>query len=131
MLRHIKRGYVYLADNLASWSVVRNFGTVSYFTVSYAVLIGVPILLNVYVLLAPTFNWLRALAPFPETLRWMYGASLLYLTSLVLYKIVCPDTIAHFHTQTEFVEAELNSAKDAYPLHRVNIVLAQLRVGAG
>jgi hypothetical protein len=126
----IKRRYIYLADNFATWSVVRNFGTVSYFTVSYAVLIGVPLLLKLYLLVAPPLNWLRVLAPFPENLRWMYGASLLYLTSLVIYKILCPDEIEKFHTETDYVEAKFKETADVYPEHRVNIVLAQLRPGA-
>jgi hypothetical protein len=64
--------------SLVPWTVVRIFGRLTYFNISYGVLFLVPILHELYVRGVPAMKWFGAPADFPITLQWLYAASLFY-----------------------------------------------------
>jgi uncharacterized membrane protein len=109
------------------WSTVRAFGNVKYFNISYGVLFGVPIVHEFYARSVPLMQWFGAPAPFPITLRWVYGASLAFAVAIALYQWRCPEIIKRFGRNIdEYLKAEYESYNRALPSHRLNVVLANL-----
>jgi hypothetical protein len=109
------------------WSTVRAFGSVKYFNISYAVLVSVPVVHALYSMTAPLTTFFGAPAPFPDTLRWIYGASFAFALGIILYQLRCPAIIKRFGTDTDkYLEAEYESYRRALPSHRLSIVIANL-----
>jgi len=110
------------------WSTVRGFGNVKYFNISYGVLLGVPILHELYAKTVPFMEWFGALDhPFPTTLRWLYGASVSFAIAILMYQWFCPVEIKRFgKNEDEYLEAQYEIYKRALPNHRLNVVLANL-----
>jgi hypothetical protein len=103
------------------WSAVRAFGGVKYFNISYAILLLVPLLYELH----SHIRWPSSL-PFPDTVRFLYGASLFYAIGIACYQYFCPSDIKRFGHVDEYVEAQYDLYLRANPHHRLNIVLTHL-----
>lgn len=108
------------------WTTVRIFGSLTYFNVSYGVLLVVPILHELYVRAVPIMAWFGAPGEFPVTLQWLYAASLIYAIAILTYQISCPSEIKRNASPADYVRSEYEIFQRADPQHRINIVLAQL-----
>ena len=109
------------------WSIVRAFGNVTYFNISYGVLFGVPIAHELYVQGIPLMQLLGSPAPFPTTLRWIYGASFAFAIAIAIYQWRCPNLVKRFgRNESEYLESEYEIYQRALPKHRLNVVLANL-----
>jgi hypothetical protein len=112
---------------LGCWSTVRAFGNIKYFNISYAVLFGVPLVHELYAKSVPFMKWFGAPAPFPTTLRWVYGASFAFAIAIALYQWRCPELIKRFgRNDDEYLNAEYEGYKRALANKRLNVVLANL-----
>ncbi len=89
------------------WSVVRIFGSLTYFNISYGVLLLVPIVHELYARAVPIMRWFGAPGEFPVTLQWLYAASLIYAAAILLYQIFCPSEVNAIVTRR--ITSELNT----------------------
>src|SRR6266478_2798414 len=85
------------------WRVVRIFGSLSYFNISYGVLLLVPIVHELYLRAVPFMTWFGAPGEFPITLQWLYAASLIYAIAILLYQIFCPTEIKRNSQPEEYI----------------------------
>lgn len=108
------------------WTVVRVFGSLTYFNISYGVLLLVPILHELYVRAVPFMVYFGAPGDFPVTLQWLYGASLCYAFAILLYQVCCPDEVKGAATWEEYVQSQFETFQRLDPQHRIKIVLARL-----
>jgi hypothetical protein len=108
------------------WTVVRIFGRLSYFNISYGVLFLVPILHELYVRGVPAMTWFGAPVDFPITLQWLYAASLSYAAAILLYQIFCPGEIKRHSEAVDYTREQFELFQRFDPQHRVDIVLARL-----
>jgi hypothetical protein len=109
------------------WSTVRGFGNVTYFNLSYVVLLGVPILHELYERSVPFMKWFGAPGPFPSTLKWLYAASFSYAIAIGLYQWFCPAEIKRFgKNEDEYLKTQHEIYLRALPNHRLNVILAHL-----
>jgi hypothetical protein len=108
------------------WQIVRIFGGLSYFNISYGVLLFVPIMHELYTRADPIMEWFGAPAEFPITLQWLYAASLVYAVAILLYQIFCPTEIKRFSRPEEYVRSQYEIFQRADPQNRIAIVLARL-----
>jgi hypothetical protein len=109
------------------WTAVRIFGNLTYFNISYGVLLLVPILHELYVRAVPIMGWFGAPGEFPVTLQWLYAASLIYAIAILTYQICCPLVIKRNASPADYVRSEYEIFQRADPQHRINIILARLR----
>lgn len=108
------------------WTVVRTFGEVRYFNISYAVLLLVPIIAELHLKAASASSIFEKNVAFPPTLKWLYVASLCYAIAIALYQYFCPDIIKQFATANRYVESSMEMYLRAHPKLRLNIVMARL-----
>lgn len=108
------------------WNIVRGFGRVKYFNISYVVLLVVPILMELHTKAAAASELFNKTVAFPATLHWLYAASLFYAVAIVLYQYFCPTDIKRFANADEYVANSHEIFLRAHPHHRLNIVLAHL-----
>ena len=108
------------------WTIVREFGKVKYFNVSYVVLLVVPILAELHTKAAAASKFFNESVAFPSTLRWLYAASLFYAFGIVIYQYFCPAIIKRFGNSDEYIADFHEIFLRAHPQHRLNVVLAHL-----
>lgn len=108
------------------WSVVRIFGSLTYFNISYGVLLLVPIIHELYARAVPIMGWFGAPGEFPLTLQWLYAASLIYAFAILLYQIFCPSEIKRHSQPEDYVRSQYEIFQRADPQHRIAVVLARL-----
>ncbi len=108
------------------WTIVRGFGKVKYFNISYIVLFIVPILLELHAKAAGASTLINNSVFFPPTLLWLYAASLFYAFGIVIYQYFCPKIIKRFGNSDEYLANFHEIFVRAHPHHRQNIVLAHL-----
>lgn len=110
--------------SFARWSVVRVFGSIKYFNISYGVLFGTPLLVTLYSGLVPALSWLGTPTPLADTVRLAYLASLLYVIAITIYSAFCPSIIKRFQTDTDYAKSEYEIYYRAQPYNKLQIVLA-------
>ena len=108
------------------WTVVRGFGKVKYFNISYIILFLVPILVELYEKAASNSEFFRNVIAFPPTLKWLYAASFAYAIGIAIYQYRCPELIKRFSSSHEYVEHLHSIFLRAHAHHRLNIVLPHL-----
>ena len=112
---------------LAAWSTVRGVGNIKYFNISYGVILGVPILHELYAKAVPFMKWFGAPGPFPETLRWLYAASVCYALAIGVYQVFGPSEIKRFgKNDDEYLRTQYETYMRALPNHQLNVILAHL-----
>ena len=111
---------------LAPWTVVRIFGSLTYFNISYGVLLLVPIIHELYARAVPIMGWLGAPGEFPVTLQWLYAASLIYALAILLYQVFCPSEIKRHAHPEDYTRSQYDIFQRADPQRRINVVLARL-----
>jgi hypothetical protein len=108
------------------WTVVRVFGSLTYFNISYGVLLLVPVLHELYARAVPAMEWFGAPGEFPVTLKWLYAASLIYAGAILLYQIFCPAEVKRSQDRQDYIQSQFEIFQRADPQHRIKIVLARL-----
>lgn len=111
---------------LGAWSVVRGFGNVSYFSISYFVLFFVPLAVDLWKEVPwglASENWVPA---FPITLKFLYVASFFYSIAIAIYQYRCPREIKRFGNVDEYVKSQHPIFSQSNANHSVEIVLAHL-----
>ncbi len=108
------------------WSIVRSFGKVKYFNISYVILFVVPILAELHHKAASQSPLFKNLIVFPDTLVWLFAASLFYAIGIALYQYFCPPIIKRYASIDEYISNNYELFLRAHPHHRLNIVLARL-----
>jgi hypothetical protein len=108
------------------WTIVRGFGKVKYFNISYVVLLVVPILAELHAKAAAASEFFKNSIAFPPTLRWLYAASLFYAIGITIYQYFCPAIIKRFEDSDAYLHNFHDIFLRAHPHHRLNIVLAHL-----
>jgi len=106
-----------------NWRIIKNFGQVKYFNVSYAVIIIVPILANTFHMLHEKFHYDILL---PETVKYVYTASLIYAIAIVIYQLGCPPIIKEYQNIQDFIDKNLKQFENKLPDKKLEIVLAHL-----
>jgi hypothetical protein len=106
-----------------TWATIRAFGKVKYFSVSYVVLLAVPIAAEFY-------RWYNNVGSrpldFPDGLRTVYAASICYALAIALYGYFCPSPIKHYENEEDYVQALLPMYLVSFPDLKYQIVLANL-----
>lgn len=106
-----------------NWSVIRNFGKVNYFNVSYAVIIIVPLLANTMQMINDEFNYALHVPPMVKSL---YLASILYAIGIAIYQYRCPPIIKEYENKQAYLRDNVELFKNKAPDLKLHIVLAQL-----
>jgi len=104
------------------WSIVRGFGKVHYFNVSYLVLFAVPVLATIY----SEVNQHNLHLVLPMRLKVVYAASICYTIAIAVYQYRCPDIIKLYETDLDYVQATYPMYLRAHPDRKMEIVLANL-----
>lgn len=105
---------------------VKNFGTIKYFSISYVVLILIPILSELYHKAATSSQTFERAVAFPVTLRWLYAASLLYAVAIAIYQYFYPAIIKKYESREDYLNNAFALFYRAHPQHRLAIVLSHL-----
>jgi hypothetical protein len=108
------------------WNVVRSFGSVRYFNISYVVLLVVPVLFELHAKAAGASKFFAESVAFPPTFRWLYGASLAYGIAIALYQYFCPRAIKRFADADDYVAGSYELFLRAHPHRKLEIVMANL-----
>jgi hypothetical protein len=109
-----------------NWTAIRTLGNLKYFGMSYGVLIGVPLLADLFAIAAEINAIPGRPLSLPPTLKWLYFASLAFAAGFTIYQLFCPQEQKRFATPDEYLENAFERYERAHPQHRVNIVLARL-----
>ena len=111
-----------------NWLIIKNFGRVKYFNISYVIMVGVPIMALLYDSMKHS-DWITDLGvkiTFPFNFKLMYTASVLYAFGIATYQFFCPPIIKRFDHEDEYVAAYLDVYLRAYPDKKYNIIITNL-----
>ena len=106
-----------------NWRVIKNFGQVKYFNISYVVLIIVPLLANTFEMLNAKYNYTLN---FPFTVKSLYFASIIYAIAIAIYQYRCPAIIKEYLNLQDYIDKNLEHFKNKAPDLKYHIVLAHL-----
>jgi hypothetical protein len=106
-----------------NWRVIKNFGQVKYFNISYAVLIIVPLLAGTFEMLNEKYHYNLSVHC---TVKSLYYASIIYAVAIAIYQYRCPSIIKEYLNRQDYVEKNLEQFKNKAPDLKFYIVLAQL-----
>lgn len=109
-----------------TWETIRFFGQVRYFNLSYVVIVGVPVLAELYEVLYRVHYGVTLSLPFPLSLKVLYAASLSYALAVAVYQYFCPAIVKVYASSEAYLAACQESYERAYPDRRLEIVLANL-----
>lgn len=105
-----------------NWGLVRKTTRTPFFHYAPYVVIGVPLLAELFVLLRPYITSLR----FPHLLALGFGAGVLFIFSEVIYHFFCPEIVQHYETEKAYVEAHAAEYEASQNHQRINVVLPNL-----
>lgn len=108
-----------------NWKTVKIFGQIKYFSISYAVLLIVPIIANTFHTLNTKFSYILIL---PDTVKWLYTASLIYAIAIAIYQYKCPAVVKEYQNIQDFIDKNLKLTENKFPDLKLNIVLANLNL---
>lgn len=106
-----------------NWSVIKNFGKVKYFNISYAVLILIPLIANTFSHINKEFSYNLEVPPMVKSL---YVASILYAIGIAIYQYCCPAVIKEYENKQAFVKDNIEMFKNKAQDLKLNIVLTHL-----
>lgn len=109
-----------------TWLTVKAFGRIKYFNLSYVVMVGVPILAELYATIYSHITSSRVFLEFPLTWKLVYAASLCYAVAILIYQYFCPTIIKQFDDVEAYVTAYQPLYERAHPDRKYEIVLANL-----
>lgn len=108
---------------MINWSLIKAFGRIKYFNISYLVLFLVPFLVDFYnVLIKMDFG----IAEFPFRMQLLYSASFAYAIGIALYQFFCPQIIKKFDSDSDYVKNYFEIDKELYPDKKLEIVISNL-----
>ena len=87
---------------MINWTLIKTFGRIKYFNVSYLVLFLVPFLVDLYKIIIEKDI---GISEFPFRLQILYSASLAYALGIALYQFFCPQIIQKFNSYFEYVNS--------------------------
>jgi hypothetical protein len=105
-----------------NWRFVRRVTKTPFFHYASYVVIGVPVLAELFNLVHPYFPQTR----FPYLLILGFGAGVFFVFSEVVYHFACPDIVQRYETETEYVEKHRKEYEDGQRHQRLNVVLPNL-----
>ena len=111
-----------------NWKTVKNLGQIKYFNISYAVLLVVPIVANCVHLINGNQN--DKIIALPDTIKWLYTASLIYAIAIAIYQYKCPQIIKDYVSAEDYVEKNQKQFENKFPDIKLNIVLPNLKLPA-
>jgi hypothetical protein len=103
------------------WLYVRKFGKLSFFNWSPIILVGVPVLAELYLELGKHIDGLK----FPWVLKVGFFASVFYVLGFALYQFFCPESIKDYKTADAYAFAKLPVYRNFNPDQQINVILAQ------
>ena len=106
-----------------NWRTIKNFGQIKYFNISYAVLILIPIIANIFEVLNSRYGQCLHV---PITVKSLYATSILYAIAIAIYQYRCPPLIKEYVNVQDYIEKNLDIFKNKAPDLKLNIVLAHL-----
>ena len=111
------------------WTTVRYFGRVKYFHLAFVVIIGMPLLAQLYEVVLRTLLKIPfdITLTFPFTFKLLYLASLCYAIAIALYQYFCPTIIKNFETELTYVDAAQHIHEHSYPDRKYQIALGHLK----
>ena len=107
-----------------NWIVIRNLGKVKYFNISYAVLLLVPIVIELINKINDTE--ILKINELPNTLKLAYLASLLYALAIAIYQFFCPDIIKNYVKWQDYFRDNFEILNRDYVELKIQVVLANL-----
>ena len=106
-----------------NWRAIKNFGQVKYFNISYIVIILVPLLVDIFKMLNDKFYYHLTI---PQTLKWLYLASIIYAFAIAIYQYRCPSIIKEYENLQDYLDKNLKQFENKTPDLKYHIVLANL-----
>jgi hypothetical protein len=105
-----------------NWRFVRLVTRTPFFHYASYVVIGVPLLAELFNLMHPYFPYTR----FPHLLIVGFAAGMMFVFSEVAYHLACPEIVKRYETETEYVEKHRKEYEDGQHHQRINVVLPNL-----
>lgn len=106
-----------------NWRLVKNFGKIKYFNISYIVLLIVPLVANIFELIGQNFSYNITI---PITVKSLYFASIIYALAIAIYQYKCPSLIKEYENPQEYIDKQLKQVENKAPDLKLYIVLAHL-----
>ena len=107
-----------------NWRFVRRITKTPFFHYASYVVIGVPLLAELFNVIHPYFPHTR----FPHLLIIGFAAGIFFVFSEVIYHLACPEAVQRFETETAYVEKHKREYEDSQRHHRLSVVLPNLEV---
>ena len=104
------------------WLVIKSFGKVKYFNISYVALLVIPI----YIDIADRIDGNLSLLPVPDSIRYIYLASFLYALGIAMYQYACPTIVKNYDRIQDYIRDNYEILLNSYPDLKYNIVSANL-----
>jgi hypothetical protein len=104
------------------WLVIKSFGKVKYFNISYVALLTIPI----YADIAGRTNGNLSLLPIPDSIRYIYLAGFLYALGIAIYQYACPTILKNYDRIQDYIRDNYEILLNSYPDLKYNIVSANL-----
>ena len=108
---------------MINWTLIKTFGRIKYFNISYLVLFLVPFLVDFYVII---IDKKIGVSEFPFRLQILYSASLAYALGIAFYQFFCPQIIKKFNSDFDYVNSYLEIDKELFPDKKLEIVISNL-----
>lgn len=108
---------------MINWTLIKTFGKIKYFNISYLVLFLVPFLIDFYEII---IDKNLGVSEFPFKLKLLYSASLAYALGIAFYQFFCPQIIKKFNSDFDYVNSYLEIDKELFPDKKLDIVLSNL-----
>jgi hypothetical protein len=105
-----------------NWRFVRLVTKIPFFHYASYVVIGVPLLAELFNQVHPYFPHTR----FPHLLIFGFAAGVMFVFSEVVYHLACPEIVKRYETETEYVEKHRKEYEDGQRHQRINVVLPNL-----
>lgn len=108
-----------------NWLLIKHFGKIKYFNISYAAILLIPIAkeiidkLNTNIGRQPYF--------LPHTLVLLYAASLFYALAVAIYQFFCPSIIKAYDKEQDYIRDNMEIHMTAYPDLKLQIIRTNLR----
>jgi hypothetical protein len=106
------------------WQVIKHFGKVKYFNISYVAILLIPLVKEVFDRLNQEFG--KDIYFIPYTVLLLYAASLFYALGIALYQFFCPQIIKSYDKIQDYIRDNMQIYLTAYPDLKLQIIRANL-----
>jgi hypothetical protein len=105
-----------------NWRLVRQVTKTPFFHYASYVVIGVPLLAELFNLVHPYYPRAR----FPHLLILGFVAGVMFVFSEIAFHFACPEIVQRYETETEYVKNHREEYEEAQRHQRINVVLPNL-----